>query len=213
MTRLGYGPDKRLAIKVAARNIPTYRDPAVILIDQLPGAGSVGGRARQPRGKRSRGRRGHRRSPPRQSRARRTVVRAGRRRNRRQPRPHQRVVDRGGNQCISGPTVLTARSKMFSIYRIRWRRASRGSSSRNCRRPRPPVRRAAGPAISALTISICAPMRCPLPTSYGRRWRCLRRPSPATRITAPPLGLRLPTSDRKPQRPPIAETKPHGDGG
>jgi hypothetical protein len=50
-------------------------------------------------------------------------------------------------------------------------------------------------------------------TSYGRRWRCLRRPSPATRITAPPLGLRLPTSDRKPQRPPIAETKPHGDSG
>jgi peptide/nickel transport system substrate-binding protein len=35
MTKLGYGPDKRLAIKVAARNIPTYRDPAVILIDQL----------------------------------------------------------------------------------------------------------------------------------------------------------------------------------
>jgi hypothetical protein len=48
----------------------------------------------------------------------------------------------------------------------------------------------AGPAISALTISICAPMRCPLPTSSGRRRRCLRRPSPATRITAPPLGLR-----------------------
>ena len=35
MTRLGYGPDRRLAIKVAARNIPTYRDPAIILIDQL----------------------------------------------------------------------------------------------------------------------------------------------------------------------------------
>ena len=35
MTKLGYGPHKRLAIKVAARNIPTYRDPAVILIDQL----------------------------------------------------------------------------------------------------------------------------------------------------------------------------------
>ena len=35
MARLGYGPDKRLAINVAARNIPTYRDPAVILIDQL----------------------------------------------------------------------------------------------------------------------------------------------------------------------------------
>jgi len=35
MTRLGYGPDTRLTIKVAARNIPAYRDPAVILIDQL----------------------------------------------------------------------------------------------------------------------------------------------------------------------------------
>jgi peptide/nickel transport system substrate-binding protein len=35
MTKLGYGADKHLAIKVAARNIPTYRDPAVILIDQL----------------------------------------------------------------------------------------------------------------------------------------------------------------------------------
>src|SRR5438067_1490220 len=35
MTSLGYGPDKRLTIKVAARNIPTYRDPAVILIGQL----------------------------------------------------------------------------------------------------------------------------------------------------------------------------------
>ena len=35
MTRLGYGPDKRLPIKVAPRNIPNYRDPAIILIDQL----------------------------------------------------------------------------------------------------------------------------------------------------------------------------------
>jgi hypothetical protein len=35
MTQLGYGPDKRLAIKVAARSILTYRDPAIILIDQL----------------------------------------------------------------------------------------------------------------------------------------------------------------------------------
>jgi peptide/nickel transport system substrate-binding protein len=26
MAKLGYGPDKRLAIKVAARNIPAYRD-------------------------------------------------------------------------------------------------------------------------------------------------------------------------------------------
>ena len=33
--KLGYGPDKHLAIKVAVRNVPTYRDPAVILIDQL----------------------------------------------------------------------------------------------------------------------------------------------------------------------------------
>ena len=35
MERLGYGPDKRLEVKVATRNVPTYRDPAVILIDQL----------------------------------------------------------------------------------------------------------------------------------------------------------------------------------
>ena len=31
----GYGPDKRLAVKVSTRNIAVYRDPAVILIDQL----------------------------------------------------------------------------------------------------------------------------------------------------------------------------------
>ena len=31
----GYGPDKRLAVKLAARNVPQHRDPAVILIDQL----------------------------------------------------------------------------------------------------------------------------------------------------------------------------------
>jgi len=35
MQKAGYGPDKRLKIKVSARNIPIYRDPAVILIDQL----------------------------------------------------------------------------------------------------------------------------------------------------------------------------------
>jgi peptide/nickel transport system substrate-binding protein len=34
ITKLGYGPDKRLAIKVAARNIAGYRDPAIILIDR-----------------------------------------------------------------------------------------------------------------------------------------------------------------------------------
>ncbi len=35
MEKSGYGPNKRLKIKVATRNIPIYRDPAVILIDQL----------------------------------------------------------------------------------------------------------------------------------------------------------------------------------
>jgi peptide/nickel transport system substrate-binding protein len=35
MTKLGYGPDKHLPVKVSTRNIPVYRDPAVILIDQL----------------------------------------------------------------------------------------------------------------------------------------------------------------------------------
>jgi len=35
MEKLGYGPDKRLMVKVAARNIPLIRDPAVILIGQL----------------------------------------------------------------------------------------------------------------------------------------------------------------------------------
>ncbi len=35
MEKLGYGPDKRLAIKIATRNVASYRDPAVILIDQL----------------------------------------------------------------------------------------------------------------------------------------------------------------------------------
>jgi peptide/nickel transport system substrate-binding protein len=35
MRQAGYGPDKRLRTKVATRDIPTFRDPAVILIDQL----------------------------------------------------------------------------------------------------------------------------------------------------------------------------------
>jgi peptide/nickel transport system substrate-binding protein len=35
MQKLGYGPNKRLAVKVATRNISSYRNPAVILIDQL----------------------------------------------------------------------------------------------------------------------------------------------------------------------------------
>jgi peptide/nickel transport system substrate-binding protein len=35
MEKLGYGPDKRLKVKVSSRNIPIARDPAIILIDQL----------------------------------------------------------------------------------------------------------------------------------------------------------------------------------
>jgi peptide/nickel transport system substrate-binding protein len=35
MEKLGYGPDKRLELKVSTRNVATYRDPAVILIDQF----------------------------------------------------------------------------------------------------------------------------------------------------------------------------------
>jgi peptide/nickel transport system substrate-binding protein len=35
MDKLGYGPNKRLALKVSVRNIPPARDPAVILIDHL----------------------------------------------------------------------------------------------------------------------------------------------------------------------------------
>jgi peptide/nickel transport system substrate-binding protein len=35
MRKAGYGPDKPLKMKVSTRNIAVYRDPAVILIDQL----------------------------------------------------------------------------------------------------------------------------------------------------------------------------------
>jgi len=35
MEKLGYGPDKRLAITVSTRNVAGYRDPAVIVMDQL----------------------------------------------------------------------------------------------------------------------------------------------------------------------------------
>src|SRR5438045_686320 len=35
MEKLGYGPNNRLQTKISTRNIPPYRDPAVILIDQL----------------------------------------------------------------------------------------------------------------------------------------------------------------------------------
>jgi peptide/nickel transport system substrate-binding protein len=35
MEKLGYGPDNRLKVKLASRNIPIARDPAILLIDQL----------------------------------------------------------------------------------------------------------------------------------------------------------------------------------
>ena len=35
MKKFGYGTDKPLKIKVSTRNLATYRDPAVVLIDQL----------------------------------------------------------------------------------------------------------------------------------------------------------------------------------
>jgi peptide/nickel transport system substrate-binding protein len=35
MCSVGYGPDNRLKVKVSARNIAWYRDPAAVLIDQL----------------------------------------------------------------------------------------------------------------------------------------------------------------------------------
>jgi peptide/nickel transport system substrate-binding protein len=35
MTKLGFGPDKRLPLTLTTRNVAAYRDPAVILIDQL----------------------------------------------------------------------------------------------------------------------------------------------------------------------------------
>lgn len=35
MSARGYGPDKRLKVKLSTRNIPTYRDSAIILISQL----------------------------------------------------------------------------------------------------------------------------------------------------------------------------------
>jgi peptide/nickel transport system substrate-binding protein len=35
MEKAGYGPDKHLAVKVSVRNTPPFRDPAIILIDQL----------------------------------------------------------------------------------------------------------------------------------------------------------------------------------
>jgi peptide/nickel transport system substrate-binding protein len=42
MQRLGYGPEKPLKVTVSVRNIPAYRDPAAILIDQLKSIGIDG---------------------------------------------------------------------------------------------------------------------------------------------------------------------------
>jgi len=42
MQKLGYGPDKHLEVKVSTRNVATFRDPAVILIDQLKEIGVDG---------------------------------------------------------------------------------------------------------------------------------------------------------------------------
>ena len=35
MEKLGYGPEKHLNVKLATRNIPSWRDPAALLISQL----------------------------------------------------------------------------------------------------------------------------------------------------------------------------------
>ena len=35
MEKLGYGPDNRLSIPLTSRNVLAYRDPAVLMIDQL----------------------------------------------------------------------------------------------------------------------------------------------------------------------------------
>jgi hypothetical protein len=40
--RNGHGPDKPLKVKISVRNIPAYRDPAAILIDQLRPIGIEG---------------------------------------------------------------------------------------------------------------------------------------------------------------------------
>jgi len=35
MQKLGYDPDKHLKVTIVTRDIPPYRDPAVLFIDQL----------------------------------------------------------------------------------------------------------------------------------------------------------------------------------
>ena len=56
MKGLGYGPDKRLTVKVSTRDVAPYGDPAIILIDQLKaifiegGVGALGYHAVVPQG-------------------------------------------------------------------------------------------------------------------------------------------------------------------
>jgi peptide/nickel transport system substrate-binding protein len=40
--KAGYGPDKRISVKISTRNLAVYRDPAAILIDQLKEIGIDG---------------------------------------------------------------------------------------------------------------------------------------------------------------------------
>src|SRR4029077_19384453 len=42
MQKAGYGPDKRIPVKISTRNLAVYRDPAAILIDQLKEIGIDG---------------------------------------------------------------------------------------------------------------------------------------------------------------------------
>ena len=42
MQKLGYGPDKRLPVRISTRNLAVYRDPAALLIDQLKNIGIDG---------------------------------------------------------------------------------------------------------------------------------------------------------------------------
>src|SRR5262249_58294736 len=42
MQKAGYGADKRIPVKISTRNLPVYRDPAAILIDQLKEIGIDG---------------------------------------------------------------------------------------------------------------------------------------------------------------------------
>jgi TolB-like protein len=86
-------------------------------------------------------------------------------------------VRRGGNRVrissrpkpgpISGPTISPARSKMCSTCRTRSRPLLPGSSSRRCKPPKPPARRATRRAISAPTTYICAPLRSADPGGPG----------------------------------------------